>query len=272
MDTVLYADVLFLINFSMDYLSLYAVSRLLALPSRTWRMLAGAALGGMYGVLSVVFFFQGLVGAMITFFVSCGMVFITFGRCDSVRGFFRAVLSVWGIGALIGGFMTLFSGMFHGEAPHDTDADIPAAVLAVILFIRMAARRRGRGYADVSLSYGENTYSGRALIDSGNLLTDPISGLPVVLIRASDARTFAGNEVDGKFAGVMPSRIGLSPGVRAVPIRGVADTRILYGFLCDKLRIRQGKRTVCRSAVICVDRQSPRGYGECGVLLPAALL
>lgn len=272
METVLYADVLFLINFSMDYLSLYAVSRLLALPSRAWRMLAGAVLGGLYGVLSVVFFIQGLVGATITFFVSCGMVLITFGRCDSVRGLFRAVLSVWGIGALIGGFMTLFSGMFHGEAPHNTDADIPAAVLAVILFVRTAARRRGRGYAEISFSYGENTYSGRALIDSGNLLTDPISGLPVVLIRASDARTFAGNEVDGKFAGVLSGGIGLSPGVRAVPMRGVADTRILYGFLCDKLCIRQGKRTVCRSAVICVDRHSPRGYGECGVLLPAALL
>ena len=151
METVLYADVLFLINFSMDYLSLYAVSRLLALPSRAWRMLAGAVLGGLYGVLSVVLFIQGFVGATITFFVSCGMVFITFGHCDSVRGFFRAVFSVWGIGALIGGFMTLFSGMFHGEAPHDTDADIPAAVLAVILFIRMAARRRGRGYADRNL-------------------------------------------------------------------------------------------------------------------------
>lgn len=272
METVLYADVLFLINFSMDYLSLYAASRLLSLPSKTWRMLAGAALGGIYGVLSVIFFLQGFVGAMITFFVSCGMVFIAFGRCDSVRGFFRAVLSVWGIGALIGGFMTLFSGMLRGDASYTSDGDIPIAVLAVILFVRMAAKRGGRGYAEVSFSYGENMYAGRALIDSGNLLTDPISGLPVVLIRASDARTFAGNEVDGKFAGIMPIGIGLLPGVRAVPVQGTVDTRILYGFMCDSLRIQRGKRTLYRSAVICVDRQCKSGYGGCGVLLPAALL
>lgn len=272
METILYADVLFLINFSMDYLSLYAASRLLTMPSKTWRMLAGAILGGMYGVLSVIYFLQGFIGALSTFFISCGMVFIAFGRCDSLRGFFRTVLCVWGIGALIGGFMTLFSGMFRRDASYTSDADIPAAVLAVILFVRMAAKRGGRGYADVSFSYGENTYTGRALIDSGNLLTDPISGLPVVLIRASDARTFAGNEVDGKFAGVMSDRIGLSPGVRAVPVRGVTDTRILYGFLCHNLCIRQGRRMVCRSAVICVDRQSNQGYGGCGVLLPSALL
>ena len=272
METVLYADVLFLINFSMDYLSLYAASRLLSLPTKTVKMLIGAALGGIYGVLSVLFFWQGIGGAVLTFLVSCGIVLLTFGSCDSLRGFFRAVFSVWGIGALIGGFMTLFSGMFRTDAVYTSGTDIPAAVFAVILFVRLAARRGGRGYAEISFVYGENTYTGRALIDSGNLLTDPISGLPVVLIRASDARTFAGNEVDGKFAGVVSGGIGLSPGVRAVPMRGVADTRILYGFLCDNLRIRQGKRTMCRSAVICVDRQSVTGYGGCGALLPSVLL
>ena len=272
METVLYADVLFLINFSMDYLSLYAASRLLALPTKAWRMLAGAILGGIYGVLSVIFFWQGIGGALLTFLLSCGIVWIAFGRCDSVRGFFRTVFSVWGIGALIGGFMTLFSGMFRGEMTYSNGMDFPAAVFAVILFVRLAARRGGRGYAEVSFDYGENSYTGRALVDSGNLLTDPISGLPVVLIRATDARSFAGNEVDGKFAGVMPEGIGLSPGVRAVPMRGVTDTRILYGFLCDKLCIRQGKHRLCRSAVICVDRQAVNGYGGCGVLLPASLL
>lgn len=272
MEGVLYADVLFLINFSMDYLSLYAAARLLALPAKTLRMIAGAILGGIYGVLAVIFFWQGIGGAILTFIMFCGIVFVVFGGCGVVGEFLRAVFSVWGIGALIGGFMTLFSSMFHSETSYSSGADIPAAVFAVILFVRMATRRGGRGYAEVSFHYGENTYSGRALIDSGNLLTDPLSGLPVVLIRASDARTFAGNEVDGKFAGVMPEGMGLSPGVRAVPVHSVTDRRILYGFLCDAVCIRRGKRTVHRSAVICVDRNSTASYGGCGILLPAALL
>lgn len=272
METILYADVLFLINFSMDYLSLYAAARLLSLPTKLWRLLAGAALGGIYGVISVMLLWQGIGGATLTFFISCGMVLLSFGGCDSGRGFFRAVFSVWGIGALIGGFMTVFSGMLPGAAPYSAAGDIPVAALAVILFVRLAARRGGRGYAEISFTYGENTYTGRALVDSGNLLTDPISGLPVVLIRESDARRFAGGEVDGKFAGVMPQGLGLSPGVRAVPLRTVTDVRILYGFLCNSLIIRKGKRTCRRSAVICIDKQSPGGYGGCGVLLPAALL
>ena len=272
MEGVLYADVLFLINFSMDYLSLYAAARLLALPAKTLRMIAGAILGGIYGVLAVIFFWQGIGGAILTFIMFCGIVFVVFGGCGVVGEFLRAVFSVWGIGALIGGFMTLSSSMFPSETSYSAGADIPAAVFAVILFVRMGTRRGGRGYAEVSFHYGENTYSGRALIDSGNLLTDPLSGLPVVLIRASDARTFAGNEVDGKFAGVIPEGMGLSPGVRAVPVHGLTDRRILYGFLCDAVCIRRGKRTMHRSAVICVDRNSTASYGGCGILLPAALL
>ena len=272
METVLYADVLFLINFSMDYLSLFAAARLLALPTQTKRMLAGAVLGGIYGVLATAMAWQGILGALTAFLASCAMGWIAFGRCGGRGGFFRAVFSVWGIGALLGGFMTVFSGLFQGSAPDTAGADFPMAIAAAVLFVRLLSRRGGRGYAEISFSYGENEYTGRALIDSGNLLRDPISALPVILIRASDARTFAAGEVDGKFAGKVTDGLGLSPGVRAVPMRGADGTRILYGFLCREVHIRRGKTSVCRSAVICVDREAGDGYGGCGVLLPASLL
>ena len=271
METVLYADVLFLINFSMDYLSLYAVARLLALPTKTVRILTGAALGGIYGVASVLLSLRGIIGMLLAFFVSCGMARIAYGHPDSLRGFLRAVFSVWGIGATIGGGMTLISGFFHGTAAYASYMDYPAVIAAVVLFVRMLARRGGRGYAEISFAYGENRYTGRALVDSGNLLRDPLSGLPVILIRSSDARTFAGGEVDGKFAGHFGERAGMSPGIRAVPVHGTDGCHILYGFLCPEIQIRKGKHPVTRSAVICVDRMSG-DYGGCGVLLPASLL
>jgi stage II sporulation protein GA (sporulation sigma-E factor processing peptidase) len=271
METVLYADVLFLINFSMDYLALFAAARLLSLPAKTGGMLMGAVLGGVYGVLATVYSWQGIFGALAAFAVSCAMVRVAGGRPDSFGGFLRAVFSVWGIGALIGGIMTLIGGSFHGTAAYASYMDYPAVIAAVVVFVRMLLRRGGRGFAEISFSYGENTYAGRALVDSGNLLTDPISGLPVVLIRASDARTFAGGEVDGKFAGAFGDSMGLSPGIRAVPVHGVDGCRILYGFLCPEMRVQKGKRSLRRSAVICVDR-STKDFGGCGVLLPASLL
>jgi len=49
-ETVLYADVLFLINFSMDFLSLYAAGAFLSLRRSVGRMSAAAAIGAVYAV------------------------------------------------------------------------------------------------------------------------------------------------------------------------------------------------------------------------------
>ena len=43
-----YADVLFLINFSMDYLCLYITARVLHRKMTLWRILSASALGGIY--------------------------------------------------------------------------------------------------------------------------------------------------------------------------------------------------------------------------------
>ena len=49
-----YADLLFLVNFSMDFLCLYLSIKLLHLPRVRWRMLSAAALGGVYSVVALL--------------------------------------------------------------------------------------------------------------------------------------------------------------------------------------------------------------------------
>ena len=50
----IYGDVLFIINFSMDFLSLYIVGRLLHFEMKAWRVMAGASVGAFYGVVSLL--------------------------------------------------------------------------------------------------------------------------------------------------------------------------------------------------------------------------
>jgi len=271
MEVVLYADVLFLIDFSMDFLTLYAAGKLLHLPITPWRLVAAAALGGVFGVAGVVLGITGIWQAVGTALLSAAMSAVAFG-CPSVSAFGSSTLAVWGCGALLAGFMTVFSGLFSGEAPGGGVGDMICGVIFTLLFAGRTVRRRmHRGYADVTIPYGENVYTGRALVDTGNLLTDPISALPVILLREREARLLAGDEVDGKFRGRIQPDGAVRGGVRAVPVHGKPE-RILYGFLCDRVEIRQGKRTCRRRAVVCVDFGNPDGYGGCGALLPGALL
>jgi stage II sporulation protein GA (sporulation sigma-E factor processing peptidase) len=59
MTRVVYADLLFLVNFSMDFLCLFVSARLLRREVRMWRLLLSASAGGVY---SVVLLFIPLVG------------------------------------------------------------------------------------------------------------------------------------------------------------------------------------------------------------------
>lgn len=271
-ETVLYADVLFAIDFSMDFLSLYAAGALLSLRRSVGRMSAAASVGALYAVAVTALQIGGLGGASGALLVSGLMTLIAFGRGGSVRGFLRTAAAVWGCGALLGGFMTLISGLFGGTLPGGGAADLFFAGTAALLgFGRLLRGWVGCGFAEISVPYGENVCECRALIDSGNLLTDPLSALPVILVCAKEARRFAGDETDGKFRGIPQADASVRGGVRIVPRRCGGETKLLYGFLCPAVQIRRGGKSVCRRAVICIDHDAD-SYAGCGALLPSSLL
>ena len=51
---VVYIDVLFLINFSADYLVLLTVGKLRRIRLRRWRLICGALFGGLYALPAFV--------------------------------------------------------------------------------------------------------------------------------------------------------------------------------------------------------------------------
>ena len=270
METVLYADILFLIDFSMDYLSLYAAARLLSLRTSIWRTVIAAALGGLYGIAAVLFGLDGLPGTLCAVGVSVLLSLIAFGKSGGRRDLMRASVTVWGCGALLGGVMTAFSSLF-GTAIVQGGGDILCAGAAVFFaFVRFSKRKFARGTAEIKLTRGERVWQGSALIDSGNLLTDPIGGYAVILLRVKEARELLGEDADTLYKGDI-SKIGV--GVRAVPMRTADGTRLLYGFLCRDVGICRGHRRQMRTAVVCVDHAAAEsGYGGCAALLPASLV
>jgi len=270
MDTVLYADVLFLIDFSMDYLSLFAAAKLLSLRTTWLRSVLAAVMGGLYGIASVLWLPGGVIGAVLTVGISLLMSLTAFGLAGGPSSLLRSTLTVWGCGALLGGIMTAFSTLFGGTFTAGGGDVLCAGGLALLGSIRFARRQFTRGYADLVIPWETECFEARALIDSGNLLRDPVSGYPVVLLSVWAARGFLGELADTAYRGETAYVPG---GVRIVPMHGVNGTRLLYGFLCRDLQIRRGRRTVRRCAVICVDHGAAEsGYAGCPALLPASLL
>ncbi|MBQ8404697.1 MAG: sigma-E processing peptidase SpoIIGA, partial [Clostridia bacterium] len=50
MTEYIYGDVLFIINFSMDFIALFICGKIMHFRMNPWRMALAATLGGVYGV------------------------------------------------------------------------------------------------------------------------------------------------------------------------------------------------------------------------------
>ena len=96
--------------------------------------------------------------------------------------------------ATVGGTALLLTLLFGGSVTADGTlvgtiplrAALASAVIASLLprIVRklLMSRRKRQGTTEITVRLKTHTYRMQALIDSGNLLTEPISGLPVLLL------------------------------------------------------------------------------------------
>lgn len=198
----IYGDVLFVINFSMDFLSLYITSRIMKTKPKSWRMTVSASVGGVYGVAALFFPFGEPLLSLCGVVCALLMCLIAFGR-----GLKKTLLSTavfYGVGMLLGGVMTLiyskigkYTGYISiGGSISTVFGEIPLwlfAVLAALSALITAAigrtikRKNAVRSAVLGFRIGDAEHSVECLVDSGNLLCEPISGVPVVFISEREA-------------------------------------------------------------------------------------
>lgn len=132
---ILYADVLFAVNFIMDYLALYAASAVLRLGKGRVRMACGALIGAAYCIIKIyVSFFEPLAAI----FVSLVMCFAALWN-GKILTYIKAVILFYAVSMLFGGVMTFLyeSVRRYRSAPLFRDGLTPGLFFAAvgILFV-----------------------------------------------------------------------------------------------------------------------------------------
>ncbi len=195
MGPIVYADVLFLINFSMDFLVFYICARFSRKRLNALRTSLAAALGGVYGIAALFVPKEGLLPALLDLlllFVICAIAF--YRKSDRFRDFAAQCALFAGISAILGGIMSaLYSmlnrsglDMLEGESGDDISVWLFALLAAAGGAAAFAGGRRMRRLAsskqgDIEITFDSKTVRLRAMTDTGNLLSDPLSGRNVVI-------------------------------------------------------------------------------------------
>ncbi|MBQ9120813.1 MAG: sigma-E processing peptidase SpoIIGA [Clostridia bacterium] len=263
-----YADVLFLVNFCMDLLSLYGAGMILKRKRRSLRLILAALVGGVYGVAEVLLRIDGWAGAVWVVVISLLMCLIAYGR----RTFFSTYVVFVGAEAFLGGVMsilyTVAAKLMRQALPSEeeggtvTFVGFAAALLISILvgiLTEKTLNRTGVGLSEVRVTVGGQSLRFSAVCDSGNFLKDPLTDTPVILVSES-----------------VPGASWLlsyenPKGYRAIPYESVGGSGLLFGHKPESLSVEYRGRTYRPDALIAVAKgtQSFDGKGGC---VPALLL
>ena len=190
--TVIYVDTLFLLNALVDYLLLLASARLAGEPLSRPRFLLGAALGGLY---AAGIFLPGLgFLARPPCRLAAAAVMVLAAFWNSRRLLRQTVIffalscalggGVLAIGLLGGRGLSLRGGVLYSGMDLKILLLSAAGCYALLtLALRGAARHPGPGggVLTVRLTLGARSLALTALADTGNTLSDPVTGRPVVV-------------------------------------------------------------------------------------------
>ncbi len=131
---------------------------------------------------------------------------------------------------------------------------IGAAGILIAAYI--ASSHRGREYVHVNLQYDDREFEFYALLDTGNLLKDPVSGCPVLVVSADIARKITGLSIQQLRLPI--DSINVLPGSRLIPYKTIGQSgSFLLGLYVPHLKVGQWQG----SGVIAL---SPETFGSKG--------
>jgi stage II sporulation protein GA (sporulation sigma-E factor processing peptidase) len=281
---VVYADLIFLMNFLMDAAILYTTARTRKLSFRWWRLAVSASIGASY----VVMMFVPALSFLYTFFVKCIfsilMIMTAFGF-GSLQNFIRSIgtfylISFAAAGGLFGlhYFLASSSEVMNGILfTHSGGMVFQMHIAKTALFILIPGavflwwfrgvftstkQREGmtQFLAQVQVQIADYTASCTGLIDTGNQLYDPLTRTPVMVMEASEwgevlpeiwLKRIRSAEVDQLISGIGNDDFPWQDRLRLVPYRGVnRATTFMLAIKPDKVVITHNDKRMESTKVL----------------------
>jgi stage II sporulation protein GA (sporulation sigma-E factor processing peptidase) len=250
MATVVYVDVLIALNFIINFVLIWAAAKLVGVDLRPIRACAGALVGAL-GALSIFLPSMGVWTSGALKILFCLMMVAV--ACQSCRpmGLLRLMLSLLFVSFVAAGLMLALylwlapAGMImHNGAVYFSIGALPLLLITglcygvVELISRWTRRRQAPGeLCRLRMVRGGRSVSLVALLDTGNHLTEPFSGLPVVICAYGDVSPIMPETVAAYYGG--ETGVQSQPGLRMIPFRTIKGGGALPAFRPDRVLCSQ---------------------------------
>lgn len=282
-----YADLLFLINFSMDFLCLFLTARFLRRKIRPVLITVSAVIGGAYSVLSLFLPFGVVISLLADAAVCALMCALTFRqKGKKFLQYLKEVAVYLLISTALGGIMTaLFNLLNRFNLPLQSGGDSISSWLFFLLAIisGLAAIKSGnilkhlssRKLLSVKIVFDNKSVTLTGMTDTGNIIRDPASGKPVIItdIKATLPilpEVLSRAVLTGKVDKITSIPAKYSTRVRIIPSVTVSGSKLLLGIVPDSI-ILSGERGDTDVSALFAPVSVPKMPEGCGAIIPGEL-
>ncbi len=281
MKQVVYIDVLFVLNLFINYFLLLGTGALLRLKMPRWRLLCGASLGGLYSLFIFIPSMGPVYSLLLKLLLSVSIVFVTFKK-NGFRFSLRVLGCFYGVNFIFAGFMmaiwiifkpgrmVINNGVVYFDISFLTLVISTVVSYSILILIAKYLKRdapNNKVY-DIAVSMFGETIETRALLDTGNALTEPFSDIPVAVVEYRyiepllpvDMKAFFKDNAGGVTPDVNEAWKGR---VRMIPYHSLENMGMLPAFRPDQLKIKgfanPGERNVF--VAVCDEKLPIHEYG-----------
>ncbi len=265
MEEVIYGDIYFIINFSMDFLVLYICGKIRRHKLKVIPLIFAASVGAIYALTALFTATGSIAEWLIMLCVAALMCYIAFNT-PTLKSLLLTFIIYLSVNFLLSGGITALyrmlnnlqigSSFYTEEGIGRISDQIPPIWLFLLALLSGAIsliwshcmkKQSSVTEAAVHIEQNGNAVDYRGLCDSGNFLCEPISGRPVMILRHESFSAL----MSERFMKILTERTPelLSEEerriIRFIPMQSVGGTGMLIGILPDRVTVNGEERDVC---------------------------
>ena len=192
----IYLDVIFLENIVINYIILYVTGLISKIQIKQKRLMAGALIGAFYSIIYYVLNLKIYSSFIIKIILSIVIIYVAFNS-NSFKDLLKKVLLFYLTSFVFGGSaiaiiymvnsqnITIQNGVLVGSYTIRTVLiGIVIAYFTIIFAFRILKTKISKKdlICEIEIIFNNKKIKSKALIDTGNLLKEPITNLPVIVM------------------------------------------------------------------------------------------
>lgn len=283
----IYLDIIFFENLIMNSIILYATSIILKLKPKLFRILISSAIGSIYSIILYITEMKIYSSIISKIILSIIMTYVAFNP-QNVKKMWKQILIFYLTSFVFGGvalYLIYFlkpqdilmkNGMYVGENILKIillGGIVAFVVIKISLKIIKTKISSKDMYCNIKIKLNEKEVETTAMLDTGNLVKEPITNTPVIIVESSLLYEMLPKEILNNLEEVLNGNLSDIPEeiqekyiskMRCIPFKSLGkENGMLLGIRADEIEvIKEDENKIIKNAIIGIYDKSLTKRGE----------